>query len=491
MNRAGAACIALVIFAAACSASSTTTTLTASTTTASTQPPTTLAAETIIGTAGAPGLGDSYYPRLGNGGYDAQTYTVAITWDPDTGILTGTTTMVAVATEDLASFFVDFAGFDILEIKVNSADATVRAPNPSEFDMLVTPADPIGSGTAFELVITYTGTPRPIQSVALPVDAGWTTTNAGTSYVVTEPDGAYSWFPVNDHPLDKAIFRFEITVPEGITAVANGVLAEMVTDIGSNTWIWQGTQPMAPYLATVVIGDLEIVDDPAGSELAGVTIRNVLPPDIAADLPEALDLQGEMISYFSKIFGPFPFAAYGIVSVAGFDAALENQTLSVFSEDIVRSGFLEIVLVHEIAHQWIGNSVSLADWSDIWLNEGFATYAEWLWEEDQRGPQARDRLIADAYATVEQLPPLAPGAPPPDDLFAFSVYNRGALTLHALRQRVGDDVFFDILMTYSTRFANGNVRTADFIAVAEELSGFDLASLFDEWLYTLELPPLP
>ncbi len=489
MTRFGAAVFALLVLAGACSATSPTPQPT-STTLAQT-PTTTRAPAPVSGTEGAPGLGDSYYPNLGNGGYDAQSYTVAITWDPAVGTLTGTTSMVAIATQNLSTFYVDFGELSLIEITVNGAAALASKTDSSDINLLVEPTQPIAVGETFELVITYSGRPATIRSVALPIDAGWTTAPDGTSYVVTEPDGAYSWFPVNDHPLDKALFRFEITVPDGITAVANGVNTEMITDIGSNTWIWEGTQPMAPYLATVVIGDVVIVNDEAGSAQSGIPIRNVLPPELAANPPAALALQGEMLNYFAEIFGPYPFATYGIASVEGFQAALENQTLSVFGADIVRSGFFETVLVHEIAHQWIGNWVSLADWSDIWLNEGFATYAEWLWEENQRGPQARDALIAEAYATVEGLAPLAPGAPPPDDLFAFSVYNRGGLALHALRQEVGDDTFFAILRRYTDRYANDNARTVDFIEVAQEVSGIDLSDLFNRWLYQPELPPLP
>jgi aminopeptidase N len=492
MNRVRIFSLVLVVVAAACSTSSSpSTTVTAPP--ATDPPPSTATSlpEEVVGTIGSPGLTDTYYPDLGNGGYDAQSYTVAITWDPSIGILTGTTTMVATATQNLTTFYLDFGDLEIVDIAVDGMPASAGKDNPSSINLAVEPERTIATGATFEVVTTYTGVPATISSVALPIEAGWTIAPDGTSYVVTEPDGAYSWFPVNDHPLDKALFRFEITIPEGLSAAANGVYVDTITDIGSNTWIWEGTQPMAPYLATVVVGDIEIVEDVPGSTLSGIPIRNILPLELATNPPPALALQGEMLSFFASVLGPYPFATYGIASVEGFEAALENQTLSIFGADIMRSGFLETVLVHEIAHQWIGNSVSLADWSDIWLNEGFATYAEWLWEENQRGPQARDALIDEAYATVESLTPLAPGTPPPDDLFAFAVYNRGGLTLHALRQEVGDDMFFAILETYVTRFTNGNARTADFVAIAEEVSGEDLGSLFDRWLYQTELPPLP
>ena len=201
---------------------------------------------------------------------------------------------------------------------------------------------------------------------------------------MAEPDAAHSWFPTNDHPRDKATYTFRITVPEAVIAAANGTLVETVPTAEGATWVWEMNDPMAPYLATIVVGDFEIVEDKGSTEVAGVPVRNVLPAHLAAAPPVAVQRQGEMIVFLADLFGPYPFATYGIAVVDNFPAALENQTLSVFGAGLESN---EGVIIHELAHQWFGDGVSTNTWEDIWLNEGFASYAEWLWLEEQEGPE--------------------------------------------------------------------------------------------------------
>jgi len=242
--------------------------------------------------------------------------------------------------------------------------------------------------------------------------------------VVSAPDGAHTWAPLNDHPSDKATYSFTITAPEHLAAVANGTLVEKESDAGWTTWRWEHDHPMASYLATMDIGDFEIVPDEAGSAVSSVPIRNVLPPDLASSIPEPLKKQGEMMQFLEQIFGPYPFEVYGIAVVGGYESALENQTLSVFGREIVedRADEFEAVLVHELAHQWWGDAVSLADWRDIWLKEGLATYAEWLWLEHTEGPKKLEAAAREEsdFVTAFGYPP--PGDPPPYDLYNLSVY---------------------------------------------------------------------
>ncbi|NNF69034.1 MAG: M1 family metallopeptidase, partial [Acidimicrobiia bacterium] len=291
-----------------------------------------------------------------------------------------------------------------------------------------------------------------------------------------------SWMPVNDHPSDKATFTFSLTVPNDVIAIANGTNTGVITDIGSDTWEWEMDEPMAPYLATVIVGDYEIVTDDTGP----VPIRNAFPAGYR--VPVDVDSTNEMMDMFIELVGPYPFDEYGIAVVRGFGFALENQTLSVFGPDLV----YEDVLVHELAHQWFGNAVTPADWGDIWLNEGFATYAEFLWAERRFGRdfvESQFRGIRDAINGDGSFSP--PGAPPRDALFNGGVYIRGAMVLHALRLEIGDDAFFETLQTYYERHRNSTVRTADFTAVAEEVSGSQLGDLFDAWLYQESIPEFP
>lgn len=436
------------------------------------------------------GLGDSRYPELGNGGYNVAHYTIDLTFDPEPATVNALVTIDAAATEPLGGFSLDFVGFDVTAVRVNDEAASF---DRLDGELIIELPSVVAAGEDFTTTIAYNGTPQPVLSQALPFEVGWRSDTAGINYVVAEPDGGRSWLPLNDHPSDKATYTFLITVPEPLVAAANGTLTEKITDLGWSTWVWESTDPMASYLATVVIGEIEIVVDEASSAESGVTIRNVLPPDLATTLPAPLERQGEMIAFFSNLFGPYPFDTYGIAVVGDFEAALENQTLSIFGRGLVEfPAFFETVLVHELAHQWFGNSVTPADWGDIWLNEGFATYAEWLWIEFTRGSAAYEATVngeRNRLALTADLRP--PGDPAAEDLFSVSVYVWGGLVLHALRLEIGDEAFFETLRTYYATYEDSIATTADFIAVAEAVSGSDLSDLFDQWLYSATVPDLP
>jgi aminopeptidase N len=225
----------------------------------------------------------------------------------------------------------------------------------------------------------------------------------------------------------------------------------------------------------------------------GVLIRNYLPPDFPETSKAGIDQLADMLAFFSELFGPYPFEAYGIVIVDFPDngpAAMETQTLSQHEVDEFLYSLSERIIAHELAHQWFGDSVSLESWQDIWLKEGAATYAEWLWMEHKEGANALDTKVRSLYS-MYTFSPDPPGNPSPTNLYTNTIYDRGALTFHALRLRIGDETFFQILRTYTERFRYGNASTADFIAVTEEVSGQDLGEFFDAWLYDPEIPAIP
>ncbi len=481
------ASLVVVLVAASCSGEPVSETSSTAAPTTTIQPSTTSTAVATVDPtyiAGAAGIGDDYYPSLGNGGYDVDHYHLDVAYDAD-GSVTASVVVTATATDDLASFNLDFIGWDIERLDVNGS------PTPFERsggELTITPVE-LRSGDIFKVEMDYQGMPSPTESEAMPFGIGWSAGPEGEQFVVAEPDAARSWFPANDHPLDKATFTFSVTVPDGYVGAANGELTAVSDGDGTSTFQWSLDTPMAPYLATIVIGpDWSIVHDPVATADAGFPIRNVLPPDLADAPPAVLATTGEMVKVLEASFGPYPFDRYGIAVVGGFPAALENQTLSVFGRTMVEAPYFEYVLVHELAHQWFGDSVSVGQWSDIWLNEGFATFAELLWVEHRYGSGAYREEVANRMeaARIGEYGP--PATPPPDDLFNASVYQRGAFVLVALRDEVGDDVFFDTIRTYAHRFSNGNATTEDFIALAEEKAGRDLDDLFATWLYGPQLP---
>lgn len=488
----------VVVLLTACSGAGVTTITTDSFTSA---PPTTAAQTTTQGPATtenpgagfgasnavALGIGDEYFPTLGNPGYDVEHYILDLVFQPDETRLDGLATIQATATATLDAINIDFATLSANAVFVDGVPATFVA---AEEDLVITPVAPIAVGEEFVLDIEYGGTPGQARSASIPFGIGWTTTE-GQNYVVAEPDAGHTWFPSNDHPLDKATYTFRLNVPDGTTAAANGVLTERITDLGREIFVWEMDDPMASYLATVVIGDFDIVDDPAGSAEASVPIRHVLPAGTTIEDWSGLERTGEMIVFLEELFGPYPFDTYGVAIVDGFGAALENQTLSLIDRNVAGSFFFDIVLVHELAHHWYGNSVSPATWQDIWLNEGFASYAEWLWIERETSRQVLETDIAQEREDFASAGFPPPGEPPVFELFGPAVYRVGAMTLHALRLTVGDATFFEILRMYAADYAGGNATTADFIEIAERVSATELSDLFEAWLYERAIPEFP
>ncbi len=426
---------------------------------------------------GADGVGDRLYPQLGNGGYDVEHYDISLRFAPEENHISVRTVIEATATEDLRSFNLDLHGLTVESVTVDGADADFERVDS---ELIIMPEKSLVDGAGFAVAVDYSGVPEPIVDPGVPfVKLGWQAWEDGYFGAVSEPSGAMNWFPSNNHPSDKASYTMRITVPDGLTAAANGVLTEVtVNHDATRAFIWEMSDPMASYLTIVAVGDFVRFRDDSGP----VPIRNYFPAGLDADIVSGFDVTQEIMTWLIDLIGPYPFAEYGVVVLPGFPTALETQTLSVFGDGEPDP----LVIVHELVHQWFGNSVSPARWQDIWLNEGFATFFMALYLEEIEDHQGMEPFLSVAQA---DLPP--PGDIEVGELFGPSVYFRGALTLHALRADVGDDTFFDILRSYYQEHAHSVVTTDDFIAVAERVSGRDLGEFFDAWLYGEEMPVGP
>jgi hypothetical protein len=652
------------------------------------------AAPPVKGKHGADGIGDPYFPTDGNGGYDVQNYDLDLRYEPDTDVLTGTATITAIATEGLSRFNLDYDGPAITSITVNGAAAKWGL---KKGELIITPASVIPNGATFDTVVDYEGVPQLIDDF---FGGGWITTDDG-ALALGQPHGATTWFPANDHPLDKATLTVTIDVPEGVEAISNGELVSETTSGGRTVRVWSGPEPMATYLAMLAIGQFEVdayeadgiafwdavdpdllepvavptdgdqfaisgiadnvytrlartISVPAGGATVEFSIqRNTEFPwdfvfveahtvgqddwttledqndhtsqDVgfvcpfwhtihpflthyqtddgqgsctpsgtsgvwwaatgASEAPETwlVDLaafagsdveiaityasddivqrngafvddivvstgegttsfeddgdemdgwaaagppagspgndtewtvgtvddtppppgvlaqgsmarQPEILGVLSDAFGPYPFTASGgLVDDEALGFALETQTRpvygTVFFTDPISS---DDVFSHELAHMWYGDSLSVAQWQHIWLNEGFASYAQWLWSEHVGLGTVQENFDFWYNAIPEDDPfwQTIVGDPGVDLLFDFAIYQRGAMTLQQLRLAVGDEDFFDILQTWAADNANGNVTTDQFIALAEEISGQDLDDLFQTWLFTPGKPVL-
>ncbi len=650
-------------------------------------------AVSIPGRPGASGVGDPYFPLDGNGGYDVSHYGLKLDYSPDTDVLRGVATIKARATQNLSSFNLDLVGLEVESVKVGRKAAQWSR---DEHELTITPAEGIRRLSQFEAVITYFGIPtETLDGVG---QSGFIATDDGT-LVIGQPHVAATWYPVNDRPLDKAAYTFEITVPKGLEAIANGVLRRSTTSAGKTTWVWDAKEPMASYLTTATIGEFEVdayrkngirywdaidpdllaapeprtgrrfalsqvanlsykrlmrtIDVPAeGGELSfwvdrdtepnwdfmfveahptgsddwttlpdenghtsqgvgfvcpfwlqlhpflahyqtydgnesclpagttgewwaatgasdgyeqwtvdlgaypgqqievsisyasddiiqhrGVVVDDVAGPGgqgstsferdadpldgwsvpgapggsetntndwivgtpadirtVGTKIKESLARQPEIIGFLSGIFGEYPFStAGGIVDdLEDLGFALEIQTRPIYSKDFFTNDLstpTDWVVVHELAHQWVGDHVAIAGWQHIWLNEGFATYMEWLWFEREGINTAQE--FFDFYSSIpadDEFWNLAIGDPGPEDLFDIRVYERGAATLHALRTEIGDRAFFRLLKQWVALRGGGNVTIPQFISLAERISGQNLDAFFDEWLFTPAKP---
>jgi aminopeptidase N len=551
-------------------------------------------------TSGSSGIGDPYYPRLGNSGYDVQHYTLDLDLDvAGAAITAGNATIEAIALADLCAFNLDFRGLEIDTITVGGQTASFSRHGG---ELTIEPGAPLAAGSRFTTEIAYHGAPigqdaptvggliltlvgaifgpgggeqKPDPEEGEQYGSGWWR-GREEIFIAGEPAGAESWFPVNGHPADKATYTLRLTVQEPYSVVSNGILTETIATETGTTTIWESRNPMASYLVTLHAGRLttEVREGPHG-----LPFRTAFAASIAPGQRVMFDRMPQMIDYFESVFGPYPFESAGATIVgAPIGFALETQTLSIFGQiplvgntpltGAELAGF-EAIVAHELAHQWFGDAVSLLRWQDIWLNEGFATYAQILWLEHAEGVVARNHHLAYIYAfhatlnpfqdpaqlaaldagdviegyrtfsrrflgttigdqflrdyqaglgaatdadlenitgaeglaqlaalgvTADYFPGVAArtGDPGPTELFSPSiVYERGALTLHALRLHIGDEAFFTVLRTWTARFHNGNATTEDFIALAEEISGQQLDDFFDAWLFAPALPTLP
>ncbi|MCX4514253.1 M1 family metallopeptidase [Streptomyces sp. NBC_01619] len=434
--------------------------------------------------AGAPGIGDPYYPASGNGGYDVAHYDLRLKYRPATDLLEGTATIVATTKQNLSRFNLDF-GLAVGEVRVNGRKAAFAKSGDRELE--ITPATPLEKGRSVSVVVRYAGKPSELKI------GGWTawhrTPDGGVA--AQEPDSAVWWFPSNDHPLDKATYDVSVSVPDGTQAISNGVLQSQSSRLGWTRFNWRSNKPQASYLTTLAVGKFDITTDKTAK---GLPVLNAYSRDLgdhAGAARASVERTTEVAEWLEEVFGPYPFNALGgYVPNVTSGYALETQTRPFYSPRQFANGANVSVVVHELAHQWYGDSVSVKGWKDIWVNEGFARYSQWLWSEKEGEGTAQELAdyINALHPADDPFWTVKPGDPGPDKQFDIAVYDRGALALQALRNEVGDEDFFAILKGWPTVHAHGNANVGDFVTYAEKVSGKPLAELFDTWLYEPSKP---
>lgn len=444
-------------------------------------------------TPGSAGIGDSLLPTLGNGGYDVLHYDLDLRYPTAASTpIDGTVTIEARATQALSRFNLDFAGGAVGAITVDGCAATWTRDGE---ELVITPSEPIRRGERFEVEVEhFTATPL----VPDPFDflgAPFFLHTDGTAWA-GQPAGAHVIFPSNDHPRDKASFDFRVDVPAGTTAVASGKLRGRHTHAGRTIWRYEQRQPMATELAQVAVGALTVIDR---GHHHGVAVRDVVPTRLAADLEAPLASVTAHLDWMIDRVGPYPFDTYGSLAVeAGLGFALETQTLSLFETSFFTDyppELYEPLMVHELAHQWFGDSVAPADWADVWLNEGHATWYELTYFTAPGTPELDGTMqffyeFSD-YLRAQGGPVGSPRSGDPLDIFNINVYYGGALVLYALRQQVGDEDFRAIERAWVREYRGRSATTADFIALASRVSHQDLSAFLTAWIYGDTTPPMP
>jgi len=449
---------------------------------------------------GAAGIGDRLFPKLGNGGYDVGHYDVGLNYAtaaPAQGI-DGTVTITAKATQALSRFDLDFAGDSVGSVAVNGQPATFTR---SGQELIVTPAQPLPKGKSFAVTVAnYTAHPtNPSESNIL--DDAFVITPDGSA-TFGQPAAAHLFLPSNDHPRDKATFTFRFDVPAGETAVANGELTSQTTANGRTQYVYEQRQPMATELIQLAVGSYKVID--RGTH-GGVHFRDVVSPRLQARLADKLPLELSQLTWLKDRLGAYPFKTYGsFVIDAQIGASLETQTLSIFDRTpFVRSTTWRTTMLHEASHQWFGDSVAPREWSDVWLNEGHATYYEWSWAGEHGGLRPAfgpsDTFIGAMKYMYGQgdfyRREIEPVAKPKSGSFRFlfspQQYYGGALVLYALRQKVGTKAFEKIERAWVKRYAGKSASTADYIALASSVSRKHVGPFLHEWLYGTKTPPMP
>ncbi|MCX5085503.1 M1 family metallopeptidase [Streptomyces sp. NPDC001939] len=441
---------------------------------------------------GADGVGDPLFPTLGNGGYDVRHYDLSFDFTPVTYDFTGTMKISAKATQDLSSFNLDIDSLAIDAVKVDGKDAAFAVSlGKSGQELTVTPAGGLHDNTPFEVAVTYHGNGR-TKPIGAP---GWRYMSDGGFASAAQSSRADTFAPVNDTTMDKASWTFHLTAPDGWTPGANGTLTgTRPAGEGKTTSDFRLNTPMASELLGISVEKQTLL---TGKGPHGVTLRHYVPDDQVATYRPIVEQTGGQIAWLEKTLGVrFPFDTYGMQIVRdGYSDALENQTLSLFGPGWFKNASTSTtytnVMVHEMTHQWFGDSVTPTTWQSAWLNEGPAVYYAALWA-DQQGTASMEDKMRTAYGKLDAV--RKTDGPPglPTELGGFNIYDGAAVVLYALNQQVGQDDYDAIMKSWLTKHRHANADSQDFIDNAVRVTHDpSLRPFLEDWLFSKDNPPMP
>jgi aminopeptidase N len=434
------------------------------------------------------GSPDPYVPGHGTNAYRVTRYELDLDYKLASNRLNGQAVLHAEADRAASAVVLDLAGLRTVKVSLNGK--RVRRFSQRAEQLVIVPDAALLPGDRFTLDIRYEGNPSPRRG--LWGEVGWEELTDGV-LVAGQPNGAASWFPCNDHPQHKASYRIAVTTDANYRAVCNGLLISRKSGSSRETWTYEQAEPMATYLATVQIGRYDVLTLDTTSVPGSVPQHVAVPASLADAARRGLARQPEMMRTFVNSFGPYPFQEYTVVVAEDeLEIPLEAQTLSIVGPNHLTPDWnAQRLIAHELSHQWFGNSLTVASWRDIWLHEGFACYAEWIWSEAAGVMSVADRAAAAWRKLDAGNQDLMVGDPGPELMFDDRVYKRGALALHALRIRCGDLAFFALLHDWAASNRHASVSTAGFIQTADRVTGIDSEALLHPWLFDEPLPALP
>jgi aminopeptidase N len=419
-------------------------------------------------------VADPVYPDYGNPAIDVLHYGLDLSWDTKTFTgqatiaLRAVTAVTAITLDFSAAYAIDGAGLDGKPVTATLKD-----------NDLVVPAA-LAAAAKATLVVKYHGVPKtvPVPSHRSDLEPlGLTVTAGGLLWTMQEPYGASTWYPANDQPSDKALYDIAITVPPGWAGVASGTPDGQ----SGNTFRYTSTDPVAAYLTTLAVGQFtkETATGPHGIPLT-YWYRKGVDDKIMAVVRRS----PSYLQWLESRFGPYPFPSAGVVMVPSA-SGMETQQMITLGSGIAGDSVdaVDADLLHEYAHQWFGDAVTPTTWTDLWLNEGFADYAQYLYTNGKQGISQSDweRRFRPYDADLRsRLGP--PGKPQPDRFAESNVYICPALMLEQIRKRVGDAAFFALARDWVQQHRGSNQDRATFIAFVNARTGQDFTALINAWL---------
>ena len=421
----------------------------------------------------------SYYPSKGDPGIDVGRYQLDLAWKAGKRTLSGTATLRLQVEAPAPSFTLDLhKRMVVSRLTVNGA--ATRFSHEGQ-DLRV--KAPVVPGTPYQVEIRYAGKPRAVKAPTSRADddgVGWHTTDSGQVWTTQKPFGAYTWYPVNDHPADKALYEVRLAVPDKFVGVSNGRLEDKRTAGGQTKTHFVNTSPMASYAVTVAIGPYKRYTQVGPHDLP---LTYWLPKG-GKDLLEPLEKTPETIAFLESRLGPYPFDRAGIVVTPGL-GSVESQTLTTLARDNWRQGRTDVreQVAHHLAHAWYGNSVTPNDWRDNWMGESVATFLQAKysvaqrfdgWKFWKREFSRNDDFYREIYGP--------PGAYFPKHFDQRNVHYGGALLMERLRAKIGTDLFYAALAEWPAQHRDRSRGRATYIDFLSAKSRQDLRPWFEAWL---------